>query len=48
MSSIYGNPGQTNYGAAKMGVAAFTIIAAQELERYGVTVNAIARARSPA
>jgi len=44
VSGIYGNPGQTNYGAAKMGIAAFTIIAAQELARYGVTVNAIAPA----
>ena len=34
--------GQTNYGAAKAGIASFTIIAAQELARYGVTVNAIA------
>jgi NAD(P)-dependent dehydrogenase (short-subunit alcohol dehydrogenase family) len=42
VSGIYGNPGQTNYGAAKMGIAAFTIISALELERYGVTVNAIA------
>jgi NAD(P)-dependent dehydrogenase (short-subunit alcohol dehydrogenase family) len=42
VSGIYGNPGQTNYGAAKMGIAAFTIIAARELARYGVTVNAIA------
>jgi NAD(P)-dependent dehydrogenase (short-subunit alcohol dehydrogenase family) len=42
VSGIYGNPGQTNYGAAKMGIGAFTIIAAQELARYGVTVNAIA------
>jgi NAD(P)-dependent dehydrogenase (short-subunit alcohol dehydrogenase family) len=42
VSGIYGNPGQTNYGAAKMGIAGFTIIAAQELGRYGVTVNAIA------
>lgn len=42
VSGIYGNPGQTNYGAAKMGIAAFTFIAALELERYGVTVNAIA------
>ena len=41
VSGIYGNPGQTNYGAAKMGIAGFTIIAAQELARYGVTVNAI-------
>jgi NAD(P)-dependent dehydrogenase (short-subunit alcohol dehydrogenase family) len=42
VSGIYGNPGQTNYGAAKMGIAAFTIIAARELKRYGVTVNALA------
>ncbi len=41
-SGIYGNPGQTNYGAAKAGIAAFTIIASRELERYGVTVNCIA------
>jgi NAD(P)-dependent dehydrogenase (short-subunit alcohol dehydrogenase family) len=40
-SGIFGNVGQTNYGAAKAGIAAFTIIAAQELARYGVTVNAI-------
>ena len=42
VSGIYGNVGQTNYGAAKMGIAAFTIIASRELRRYGVTVNAIA------
>jgi NAD(P)-dependent dehydrogenase (short-subunit alcohol dehydrogenase family) len=41
-SGIYGNAGQTNYGAAKAGIASFTIIAAMELARYGVTVNAIA------
>jgi len=40
-SGLYGNVGQTNYGAAKAGIAAFTIIAARELRRYGVTVNAI-------
>ena len=33
--------GQTNYGAAKAGIAAFTIIAARELGRIGVTVNSI-------
>ena len=38
-SGIYGNVGQTNYGAAKAGIAAFTIIAAKELARYGVTVQ---------
>src|SRR4051794_6565469 len=43
-SGIYGNVGQTNYGAAKAGIAAFTVIAAMELERYGVSVNAIAPA----
>jgi NAD(P)-dependent dehydrogenase (short-subunit alcohol dehydrogenase family) len=43
-SGIYGNVGQTNYGAAKAGIASFTIIAAKELSRYGVTVNAIAPA----
>ncbi len=41
-SGIYGNVGQTNYGAAKAGIAAFTVIAAQELVRYGVTVNCLA------
>lgn len=43
-SGLYGNVGQTNYGAAKAGIAAFTIIASRELGRYGVTVNAIAPA----
>jgi len=43
-SGLYGNPGQTNYGAAKAGIASFTIIASKELERYGVRVNAIAPA----
>jgi len=42
VSGIYGNAGQTNYGAAKAGIAAFTIIASRELSRYGITVNAIA------
>jgi NAD(P)-dependent dehydrogenase (short-subunit alcohol dehydrogenase family) len=42
ISGLYANPGQSNYGAAKAGIAAFTLIAAQELARYGVTVNAIA------
>ncbi len=41
-SGIYGNVGQANYGAAKAGIASLTIIAAMELGRYGVTVNAIA------
>ena len=40
-SGIYGNVGQSNYGAAKAGIAAFTLIAARELKRIGVTVNAV-------
>jgi len=43
-SGLLGNPGQTNYGAAKAGIGAFTVIAAQELRAYGVRVNAIAPA----
>jgi len=43
-SGLLGNPGQSNYGTAKAGLAAFTVIAAQELSRYGVRVNAIAPA----
>ena len=43
-SGLLGNPGQTNYGAAKSGIATFGIIAAQELSRYGVRVNNIAPA----
>ena len=42
ISGIYGNPGQTNYGAAKAAIAAFTNILALEVARYGVTVNAVA------
>ncbi|HEX3734284.1 MAG TPA: SDR family oxidoreductase [Solirubrobacterales bacterium] len=40
-SGLYANVGQSNYGAAKSGVATFAQIAAKELGRYGVTVNAI-------
>ena len=42
VSGLYGNPGQSNYGAAKAGIATFTLIAAEELARYGVTCNAVA------
>ena len=41
-SGVFGNVGQSNYGAAKAGIAAFTVITAQELGRYGVTVNCLA------
>jgi len=40
-SGLFGNPGQANYGAAKAGIAALTLIGAVELANYGVTVNAI-------
>src|SRR5438309_4552469 len=41
-SGVFGDVGQANYGAAKAGIAGFTIIVAQELQRYGVTVNCLA------
>jgi NAD(P)-dependent dehydrogenase (short-subunit alcohol dehydrogenase family) len=41
-SGVFGNVGQANYGAAKAAIAGLTLIAAQELQRYGVTVNCIA------
>jgi len=43
-SGLLGNPGQTNYGAAKSGIATFSQICAMELQRYGVRSNAIAPA----
>ncbi len=46
-AGLFGNAGQANYGAAKAGIAAMTIVLGRELERYGVTVNAISpRART--
>ena len=41
-SGLYGNAGQSNYAAAKAGIASMTIVMARELERLGVRVNAIA------
>jgi NAD(P)-dependent dehydrogenase (short-subunit alcohol dehydrogenase family) len=43
-SGLFNNPGQSNYGSAKTGIATLTIIAQRELGRYGVKVNAIAPA----
>jgi NAD(P)-dependent dehydrogenase (short-subunit alcohol dehydrogenase family) len=43
-SGLLGNIGQSNYGAAKSGIASFTVIIAEELGRYGVRANAIAPA----
>ncbi|MGV0794519.1 SDR family oxidoreductase [Mycolicibacterium sp. XJ1819] len=41
-SGLRGNPGQINYASAKSGIAMMTLVAARELSRYGVRVNAIA------
>ncbi|MEV4568368.1 SDR family oxidoreductase [Nonomuraea sp. NPDC049419] len=43
-AGLMGSVGQGNYAAAKAGIAALTLVAATELARYGVTVNAIAPA----
>src|SRR5688500_14566433 len=40
-AGLQGNVGQTNYGGAKAGIAAMTIIASLELSRYGVRANVI-------
>jgi NAD(P)-dependent dehydrogenase (short-subunit alcohol dehydrogenase family) len=41
-AGLHGNPGQTNYAAAKAGIAAMTIVASLELKRYNVRANCIA------
>ena len=41
-TGLFGNIGQTNYAAAKGGVAILSVVAALELKRMGVTVNALA------
>jgi NAD(P)-dependent dehydrogenase (short-subunit alcohol dehydrogenase family) len=43
-SGLFSNPGQTNYGAAKSGIATFSQIVAKELSRYEVKSNCIAPA----
>ncbi|WP_426574704.1 SDR family oxidoreductase [Aquihabitans sp. McL0605] len=43
-SGLYGNVGQGNYGAAKAGIAGFTVVCALELGRIGVTANCLAPA----
>lgn len=43
-SGLFSNPGQSNYGAAKTGIATFSQIIAKELSRYGVKSNTIAPA----
>ena len=41
-AGLHGNVGQTNYSAAKAGIAAMTVVNAMELHRYGVRANCIA------
>jgi NAD(P)-dependent dehydrogenase (short-subunit alcohol dehydrogenase family) len=41
-AGLQGNIGQANYGSAKAGIAALTIITSLELARYGVRCNAVA------
>ncbi len=43
-SGLFSNPGQSNYGAAKSGIATFSQIIAKELTRYEVKSNCIAPA----
>jgi NAD(P)-dependent dehydrogenase (short-subunit alcohol dehydrogenase family) len=43
-SGLHSNPGQINYDGAKSAIATMSIVAARELERYGVRVNCIAPA----
>ncbi len=40
-SGVFGNSGQANYGAAKDGIAGLTRVAARDLGKYGITVNAV-------
>ncbi|MDY6965446.1 MAG: SDR family oxidoreductase [Halobacteriota archaeon] len=40
-AGLVGNPGQANYGPAKAGIAAMTIIVARDMKKYGVTANAV-------
>jgi Enoyl-(Acyl carrier protein) reductase len=40
-TGLFGNVGQANYGAAKAAIANLTVITAMEMDRYGVTANAI-------
>ena len=46
-SGLFGNVGQSNYAAAKLGIVGLTMTVAKETAKYGVTVNAVApRART--
>ena len=40
-AGLFGNPGQSNYGSAKSGIAGFTKTVARDLGKYGITCNSI-------
>jgi NAD(P)-dependent dehydrogenase (short-subunit alcohol dehydrogenase family) len=40
-AGLFGNPGQANYGSAKGAISGLTKVAARDLGRYGITVNAV-------
>jgi NAD(P)-dependent dehydrogenase (short-subunit alcohol dehydrogenase family) len=40
-AGLFGNPGQSNYGSAKSGIAGFTKVIARDLGKYGITANAV-------
>lgn len=47
-AGLFGNVGQANYSAAKAGIVGLALVAARELERYGVSVNVVCpRSRTP-
>jgi len=46
-SGLYGNIGQSNYGAAKSGIASFTLIVAQEIGKYATVNCVVPSARTP-
>jgi NAD(P)-dependent dehydrogenase (short-subunit alcohol dehydrogenase family) len=40
-AGLFGNPGQSNYGSAKSGIAGFTKVIARDLGKYGITANSV-------
>ena len=40
-AGLFGNPGQSNYGSAKSGIAGFTKVVSRDLGKYGITCNSI-------
>ena len=40
-AGLFGNPGQSNYGSAKSGIAGFTKVVSRDLGKYGITCNSV-------